>query len=186
MLILPQLDEPLRVIGIDPGTTCLGVTELHWDLNDSKKVVYDAYTLKADTSSIYGVVAETHGDLVARINHMGDALLDIFQERRPHVVISESPFMGKFAQSFKALTECLWVVRSAVSKYDRHMPLYLVDPPTAKKAAGVKLKRKTEKEDVLEALKKRTDLEWLVDVNTLDEHAVDSTAVALYYLLNVV
>jgi len=73
------------------------------------------------------------------------------------------------------------MIRQAVMVYDSHMPLNLVDPPTVKRAAGVVLRRGTDKEDVKQALLGRQDLVWGVDIHVLDEHSIDAVAVALHY-----
>jgi len=118
---------------------------------------------------------------MARLQQHHDELIQWCHILKPHAVIAESPFQGRFAQSFAALTECINMIRQAVMVYDSHMPLNLVDPPTVKRAAGVVLRRGTDKEDVKQALLGRQDLVWGVDIHVLDEHSIDAVAVALHY-----
>lgn len=92
--------------------------------------------------------------------------------------------MGRFPQSYMALVECVLCIRNAVMQYDYHIPLYSVDPTTAKQSTGMKITRGSDKEDVRDALRARTDLRWAVDLETLDEHSVDAVAVALHFILN--
>lgn len=185
MLVQPLSQEPVRIIGIDPGTTCMGVSVIEWGFTSPIQVVH-AFTLKASNTEIpYRSIMELHGDRVARLNQLGDELAKVFIHTRPHAVIAESPYLGRFATSFAALTETLWVIRQTVQGYDPYLPLYSIDPLTAKKAVGTKLGRKTDKEDVRQALLERTDIQWTVDPRALDEHAIDATAVGLYYVLQV-
>jgi hypothetical protein len=69
-----------------------------------------------------------------------------------------------------------------VYAYDPFMPLQIVDPTTVKTNIGMIKIRGTDKEDVRKALKALKELEWDgVDIDDLDEHAVDSVAIGYYY-----
>jgi len=174
-------------MGIDPGTSTLGVSILSWDLESPKYRVEDGFTLKAtNNTNGYGAIEELHGGRTARLQQHHDELLYLLHCIRPQAVIAESPYQGRFVQTFAALTECLAVVRQALMAYDAYLPLYQVEPNVAKMAAGVDLsamrKMKDKKSIVRDALALRRDLEWGVGLDTLDEHAVDATAVGLHYL----
>ncbi|MNE02406.1 hypothetical protein D3C80_948800 [compost metagenome] len=97
------------------------------------------------------------------------------------MVICESNYKGRFADAYATLVECVAVIRNVLYRYDPTMPLLMVDPMSAKKAAGVVGKFK-DKMDVTRALKKRTDIVWGVDIDTLDEHSVDAVAIG-YHLM---
>jgi len=71
-------------------------------------------------------------------------------------------------------------VRSAVYMYDPFMPLFQVDPSTAKINAGMERIKGTDKEDVRRAMRKRKGIKWNVDLEDLDEHSVDACAIGLY------
>lgn len=44
----------------------------------------------------------------------------------------------------------------------------------------------TDKEDVRNAIRACSDLEWWVDLEDLDEHSVDAVAIGRYYLTEVI
>lgn len=188
MLVLPTQSTPLRVMGIDPGTSTLGISLLSWDLHSNQYSVDFAQTQVArDTTLGYGMYRELHGGRQARLEQLADRILELFFGLCPHVVVIEAPFQGRFAQSFAALTECVTMVRYALMHYDNQIPLTQIDPITVKKVAGVVLKGKDRKKAsdkgvVRDALASRLDLRWSVPLDSLDEHAVDAVAVALYYL----
>lgn len=187
MLVLPSSTRPFTVLGIDPGTSTLGVSVLSWDMESPRYRVEHAFTLKATNNSEgYRSIEELHGGRMARLQQHYDELLYYLHHFRPQAVIAESPYQGRFVQTFAALTECLTVVRQALVAYDAQLPLYQVEPNVAKMAAGVDLsamrRMKDKKEVVRHALTLRQDLEWAVDLQALDEHAVDATAVGLHYL----
>ncbi|ARV77314.1 holliday junction resolvase [Pseudomonas phage Noxifer] len=184
MFTLPVSKEPLRVLSIDPGSYNTGVSHWHWDFESPKFDLVTAYTLKIpDSDKRYAITREMGTDRVARLFHLDDTLTDILEEFRPHMVICESNYKGRFADAYATLVECVAVIRNVLYRYDPTMPLLQVDPMTAKKAAGVVGKSK-DKMDVVRALKKRTDINWGVELDTLDEHSSDSVAIGLHLMHN--
>lgn len=189
-----EQDAPLRVAGIDPGTTTLGLSFLDLYLTNGRCVI--AYSKTVDGGKLgkdYRLEAETHGDRFSRLTAMEDFLFVIFETMQPHAFCTESPFLRKFPATFAALTECVSHCRRAVHRYDRHMPMDLVDPPTAKKDVGMMIKKGSTKDDVKAAILRLVEsklpnglpaLEVAPDVNLdeLDEHEIDSIAVA-YHLV---
>ncbi len=186
MLVLPPQATPLRVLGIDPGTTTMGIAVLDWDLESPVIDVATAFTLVANDRQMgYQSTADLHGSRVARLQLQADLVRGLLYDFRPHVVIAEAPFMGRFAQSFSALVECVQTIRGVLFEYDPHMPFNLIDPPSVKKAVGVAKGKMSDKEDVRRALSEQPDLRWHVNLSDLDEHSVDAVAIARYYLRQV-
>ena len=138
-----------------------------------------------DTHPAYSEISDLHGSRTVRLMILGDIVTDFLRTHRPHAVIVESNYLGKFANSFAALVECVIVIRNALYKYDPFIPLYMVDPSTAKINAGMAKVKGTDKEDVRRALRSRTDLKWDIDIDSLDEHAVDACAIGYYYMCKV-
>lgn len=189
MLLQPSSIEPFRLVGIDPGTHSMGVSILEWDFNQPQYQIKTAFTLTPERLG-FETIAELHGDRTARIQALGVTLQRVLHEVQPHAIISETPYMGRFVTSFASGTEMLLTIRHAVQLYNPYIPLYQVDPTTAKQSAGVDMKafRRLKQEDdkkecVRLALLARNDLAWGVNPNTLDEHSVDAVAVALHFLL---
>jgi hypothetical protein len=185
MLTMPESNEPFRLLSIDPGTMTMGITLWEWHVGTHAFRIVECFTLEAkDNNPLYDSVGETYGKRIARLMNLGDLLLNTLLQFRPHAVIAESPFLGRFPQAFAGLIECIVMIRNMVFRYDPFLPLCLVDPPTAKKAAGVAFSKKSTKEDVKHALQSRRDIDW-GDVLTddLDEHSIDSVAVGIYYFL---
>lgn len=182
MFTLPESTEPLRVLAIDPGSYCTGIALLTWDYVTERINVNDAFTIKfPDSGPTYLHVRDLTAPRIARLCHMEDELTSVFEEFKPHLVIAESNYMGRFADAFATLVECVAVIRNVLYRYNPMLPLLQVDPPTAKKDAGVK-GRKSEKIDVAIALKQRKEIVWDVDIDTLDEHSVDAVAVGYHVM----
>lgn len=178
-----ETDDLFRTVGIDPGTENLGISVIDLSLRTGKRIVAHSETLFTPKMlADYRVEEKVHGARTARLMALEDRLFVLFELLRPHAICTESPFLGRFPQAFAALTECVSYVRRAVCRYDRYMPLEMVDPPTAKKSVGMTVKRGITKDDVTNAVEK-LPLEYAegIVLRELDEHEVDSIAVAYHH-----
>lgn len=174
-----------RIIGIDPGSTTLGVSIIEYDVRTLKILRTCAYTLNASKMRLNELDIENHSDRYARIYELGDALYDLFVAAAPNFIISESPFLSRrMPTTFAVLTEVVFAIRYAVRKYDPTIKLDLVDPPSAKMAVGASGKAK---KDQVHAALKKIEAEICFDeansafaFNLLDEHSVDAIAIGYY------
>jgi Holliday junction resolvasome RuvABC endonuclease subunit len=181
MLKMPENSEPFKILSLDPGSSHLGVAILLDLLDGSDVTIDDSFTVHLkDTCPEYAELGDLHGNRVIRLMQLGDAVLNLVRTHRPHAVIVEANYLGRFATAFAALVECVAMVRSAVYMYDPFMPLYQVDPSTAKINAGMERIKGTDKEDVRRAMRKRKGIVWNVNLEELDEHSVDACAIGMY------
>lgn len=178
-------ERPFRVVGIDPGTESLGFSVLDLFLSTGEIVVTHSETiLSTKILGDYRNEERIHGRLTARLMALEDRLFILYEQFQPHAVCTETPFLHRFPQAFAALTECVSYVRRALYRFDRHMPLEMVDPPTAKKAVGAKIRRGMTKDDVKIAVAKlKIQYAEGVVLDELDEHEIDAIAVAYYQTL---
>lgn len=141
-----------RYVAIDPGTDTLGLALCEINLRTRVLTVCDVMTLKGSSmiTTTPGYV-EIHGEKQARLHMLEEALYSVFVHWRPDAVVSEAPFMGRFAAAFGALVECMQSIRNAVRRYRAYMLLETVDPPSAKKSVGVKAKGSS-KDDIQKAV----------------------------------
>lgn len=182
MLVMPKSKEPFRIAGFDPGAN-LGLAYLEDAMDGSNPIVKRVETEKLNPAS-YGFkdIAEIHGARVVRLMIMYDRVTQFLREVKPHGVVVEGNYLGRFANAFGSLVECVAVIRSAVYAYDPFMPLHLVDPTTVKTNIGMVRIRGTDKEDVRKALKNLKTLDWDgINIDDLDEHSIDSVAITYYY-----
>lgn len=182
MLVMPESNVAFRIAGFDPGAN-LGLSLIENHLDGSKPVVKQAETVKLNPNdSYYKAMAEIHGNRVARLMIMHDRVTDFLRKHKPHGVIIEGNYLGRFANAFASLVECVIVIRNAVYAYDPFMPLHMVDPTTVKTNIGMVRIKGTDKDDVRRHLTNLKELEWDgVSIDDLDEHAVDSVAIGYYY-----
>jgi len=196
---LIKVPHVVRVMGIDPSTTNMGVTVIDVDISERKpfklvycntiygeKVTYDVPEQYDDTAAT-GVAARSF--CLARA--LG-ALIDIYMvdwlNREDEVFglllsksvtgITEDNFLGMSALTYKQLVQ--FVSLSHQEFINRGIHVSNVLPNQAKDIVGANF-RGTTKDDVRKGLLAYDWLDWGdVDLEVTDEHANDSNAVTLY------
>lgn len=183
----PVEDYIYRVVGIDPGTETLGWAVIDLDLKHQQITIRAAGTYYASrlSSSPFQDYELACGNRLQRIKLLGQAVRSLLGYYQPHRVLSESPFLGRFAASYESLTQCMMALRKAVYDYDPSTVLWGIDPISVKKNVGFEVKRKMSKQQLKEGVRdalRKLRLNWADGVNleTLTEHAVDAIAVALW------
>lgn len=175
-----------RFVAIDPGTDTLGMALCEINLRTRELTVCELITLKASSmiNNTPGYV-EIHGEKQARLQQLEDAVYSVLVYWRPDGVVSEAPFMGRFAAAFGALVECMQSLRRALKRFRFYMLLETVDPPSAKKSVGVKAKGSS-KDDIQRAVIADPRILFAEGLTRLghSEHAYDACAVAKWKYLN--
>lgn len=173
--------DDLRIIAIDPGTNSCGFSVLSINLETQKISVLTSYTVKGNQFITQNkMYAELHGDKYAKLKGYQEHLEKLCEKTDPYMVTSEAPYMGRFAAAFGALKEQCMVLRLAAASYDFTMPFMFIEPTPVKKFMGAKGSDKTL---MTKGLKKRTDVDMSgIKVDDLDEHAIDSICVGLYWM----
>ena len=169
----------IRILSIDPGTNHTGVSIL--DVSKDGIEVIFAETINAvKLARQHESITWVYGSRFARIRVTGDRISHLLDEYEPNMVITELPYMGRFAQSFGALTELVAEFKSRVYCYDPSMPLDGIDPSSVKKHMGVK-GTSNDKDEMTVALEKRClSYSKYINPSNLDEHAIDSICVGLW------
>lgn len=173
--------EWLRIVGVDPGTDTLGwcLLEVNPMLATIRYVA--SQTLEAARATRHlKEQSEIVGGRFTRLQYLEDAMLNVFGQNTPDVVICESPFYNRRRpQAFESLVECKFTLAKALFRYSRWLPLESVSPASAKQSVGVVAKGST-KQDVSKALLK---IFPNAPIANMDEHSVDAMAVAYYRAL---
>ncbi len=185
MLPIIQSTEPFRLMAIDPGSSNLGFSMLTNDFENGI-IVDHVETLNLKTNDPkYKAISEYQDDRNIRLIMLRDLMTELLNEHQPHAVVAESNYMGRFANGFAALVECVLVTRTVLYEYDPFIPLFMVDPTTVKTNIGMKRVRGTTKDDVKDALIKSKKVDWQQhDPKVLDEHSIDSVAIGVWYMEN--
>ena len=177
-------DNFYRVVSIDPALDKLGIAIVDVCLDTRKIHIRYAETIDAVAgSSKYPEVITSFGLRQAKLCYHEEYLTEFFNRWEPHSIVHESPFLGRFPQSYAALVEAVHGIRNAAIRYNILVDFDHVDPPSAKKAVGVSGKSK-DKEEVMAAIRKLPDVVYDADtvilLEYLSEHASDAIAVGYW------
>lgn len=186
MITLPTRITPYRVLGIDNGSTRIGTTVMDLDLNTGKVLVRSCESfLAAKTAGRYIQYGE-HASRFARMVAIREYLRESLAQWTPDIVLIESPFLNRrMPESFAVLRESLILIKLSIMEDKPGLPIEDVSPRSAKVSAGVDLKRKG-KEPVIEAVRKLPiDYAPGIDIEQLDDDAVDSIIIAYYKAIEV-
>lgn len=173
-------NDTFYILGIDPGSTNLGVGIIEACINTGMIISSSAWTIHGDKLMPKDTwVEQIHGTRYVRIRAIGKELLRIFKTINPLYIACESPFINmRRPQAYGVLTEVICAIRAAVIEYDTWRKLELIDPPTIKIAVGAK--GNADKDAMKKAIMLLNDLVYAGEIAMadLDEHAVDGLAVA--------
>lgn len=174
-------DSIIRIVGIDPGTTTLGLAILDVDLDTLVPTLVYGYTNNAEKATKHIEWKKTMlGSRDVRLENHKDYLDDILEYTQPILIAAESPFLKMSrVSSYEALVECYDMIRKSVWKHNPTLFLRRIDPITVKNYVGVS-HIGTDKEDVRKAVIARYAnlCHPSVDIHSLDEHTIDAVAVA--------
>jgi len=184
MLSIPDNSpDVFKIIGIDPGTTNLGLAVMSVDIKTMLILNTTALTFNAaKLISKDNWNCEVHSDRFDRILSLKESLMQTFMLYHPNVVCVESPFFGRsHPNAFQALTEVLTAIRDVLYQYNPWTELILVSPSEAKQAIMAKGNATKEimKEKLL-LLASEFHLDPRLNINELDEHSIDAIAIAYY------
>lgn len=190
--------EIVRVIGIDPSTTNMGVCVIDVDLTTKTpfklvyvntikgdKVLYDIPVQYDDTAATS--VAARSFCLARALGEIIDFHLTEFklhddgqmEVRKRHVTgIIEDNFLGAAVLTFKQLVQFVSLAQDAYISRGIHVSSVLPNP--AKDIVGANFKG-SQKEDVQKGVVAYEHLDSTgFDLTVLDDHSADSVAVTLY------
>lgn len=176
MLYGNPVNQPYRILAIDPGTDTLGISVFDLDLVNRTITLIEAYTFQASKyidSLIENTQWEYQDEKYLRLYRHGEHLHGLLLRYQPHMVVHESAFMGRFPKAYQGLTECLYQLKITCREYSPYLPVIGITPMEVKHfIGGIK------KNDVLNGVSLLTDVNYLhTFLPYLDEHAVDSVAI---------
>lgn len=177
-------DDNIRIIAIDPGSNCCGMSILELNPETLEVEIVRSETVNAkDVIGHYKHLEELLGARLCRNLGYMDYLSFLLKKWRIDYVVVEGAYAGRFIKAFEALTEQLSCFKIAVRNFDKRMTFLMLEASAIKKNMGVKGNSgdKTLMHKALLADKSFTYCDSL-DIHNLDEHAVDSCCVGLYAL----
>lgn len=169
-----------RIMGIDNGSSNLGIAVLELDLRHGEYTVLYTRTLIAEKLlRERRICTASHGSRWERQNILKEELSKELWFHNPHNVAVETPFfMPRRVQSFETLTEMMIFIRQAVYDFSGN-DIYGVSPGEAKRA--VQTEKFTMKKDAIkDCVLNLNNLIWKEGIHkgNLTEHEYDAIAVA--------
>lgn len=189
MLVSPDyVSNIVRVIGIDPGCTNLGLAIMEFDCSTLLPVRSEAMSFNAermmdtDTS-----VLEIHSERAAKVLSHKQNISRILLAYNPAVVCCESPFYNRMRPgAYGALMEILSSITNAVIEYNTYTPFILYPPSIIKKSlGGSAFADKGLVRDQMLKLGDYFKLDGPYRLDQIDEHALDALAACYCYLENI-
>lgn len=184
-LVLPPGQEVGCIVGIDPGTNFLGFCALDINLRDVSVVQHFACSFQSDKMlDPDSFVSICHNERIAKIFAQKNNLLKRLRYHRPFVVTCENPFINRFRpNAYGPLVEVLFAIRCAVTEYNPAVKFLTYEPSIVKKTVGAGAI--CGKDEIKLVVRKIQELREhsTVNMDEMDEHAVDATAVAYTHLL---
>jgi crossover junction endodeoxyribonuclease RuvC len=156
-------DKPLKILGIDPGTTVTGYGMV--EIINNRPVILNMGTL----------VPGRYANHYQRLKHLHERSLHIIEHYRPDVMAIEAPFYGKNVQSMLKLGRGQGVIMAAALHYS--VPIHEYAPLLVKQAiTGMGAASKQQVAYFLQKVYNLTDLDKGLD-------ASDAVAVAICHFI---
>ena len=185
--VFPDLNESeYRIVGIDPGTTTLGISCLGFCLESGYFNLISSKTLNASKEpGRRPMLAQYQGDLYARLRALEDMLVEAFEALKPDAVVVETPFYNpRRPGAFAPLVSIFLTIQNALVRYNPMLSVLKVDPAKSKARLGVS-GSSSDKSLVRDALARHLkDADPEGRIMQLDEHSSDSLAAAYYHATN--
>ena len=168
----------MKIVGIDPGTSTLGVAVL---TGDTVVQHITATTITPWQRYKQDYFAEPREWVTAhqRTQYLMETLNAYLPQDTEGIAI-ESPFFDRFRPfAYGVLLQHQLSIKSLIQRRYPWIPVTDVAPSEAKKAIGYKKKSTlTTKESVTYALQNHSVIAPLINLNRLDEHSQDAISIA--------
>lgn len=172
----------MRVIGIDPSTSHMGISILELNIltQEPFKLIY-ANTLHGDKVNFnIPNQFDDDGKVQSRILGLTRAYTELLDIYNPDISICEDNYLGADPSAFKRLIEVVTMLKLATSQHNTPIAMHYVLPNLAKAVVKANF-RGTKKEDVAKGILEYANLDINgFDVSRLDEHGTDAIAIGLY------
>jgi len=187
-LQVPEHFKTYRVMGFDPGLVNAGVSIIDIDYRTRRLLSVMAFTLTPIKLPVYqDLYPGDEESPINRIYRLTSAFRYLLEYYKPCAVTSEDAFYSpKMPSAYGTLRDVIMAVRNETHMYNYNVPFILIEPRAVKKVVGAGIDGVDKKELVREAIRRKTEIMSVlqVDLNCLDQHAVDAIAVAYAVLFD--
>jgi len=171
------MEDKIRLMGIDPGTSTLGVAILELD---NQFNITSIITRCIDASKQKTIFRE-NANLEYRISVIGNEIEHDLNKYNPIGMAIELPFINpRRISSIIPLARLLGVLMDKSINNNPHRMIYKKSPSEVKNAVGAK--GGADKDAVLEAILKIDEISDKIDLESMTDHEVDAIAVTYGFL----
>jgi Holliday junction resolvasome RuvABC endonuclease subunit len=166
----------MTLIGIDPGSTHMGVSI--FDIDDNTLELKNIITYSIDASKV-DVNNGLNFHITHRLNYLANTFYNILQEYYPVAITIENPFINRFRPgSVIPLAKNLALIENVTLDFDSSIFINRISPSEAKNAIG--MKGGVNKDSMRDALNRHEIKKYLTkDIDDMTEHEIDATAICL-------
>jgi Holliday junction resolvasome RuvABC endonuclease subunit len=185
-LKIPNQFKTYKVLSIDPGLNRTGIAVYTVDMELRKAVSLEAFTLVNEKlKNGLEFEEEYHPERIFKLYRLKDAFTEVIKKYNPSAVVCESPFYSSFRPSaYASLVEVISHLHDCIINYNHNTLFRTVEPMVVKKTVGATLtSNKGSVKDALLVIPDVMDV-LTVDINNLDEHAIDAMAIGYTFLKN--
>lgn len=184
MLHTPEYYSNFNILAIDPGLNNTGVAVYNCSYNLENINGISAFSLNTDKiNEIDSADPFYHTERVLKLARMKQAMDSILLQLNPCLIICESPFFNRLRPSaYQALVQVITIFQQSALDYNPNVPFCFIEPLLVKKKIGAGFT--SGKESVKDMVSKNDYLmeKLVVDLDGLDEHAIDAIAIAYGYI----
>lgn len=180
MMLTRPVDMQTRIVGIDPGTTSMGVCFGVTDYHTPRFVVKSAFTVDVAhiTHNRQCDLLEFGSRDIAMCEAIRTFLTGYLNQVHPDVLVSEVPYLNsRFPLSYMLLSKCVQAIQEAGLGYSWALPFRPIEPSRVKPLVGVSGKD-GDKNNMYNAVINHPEIHFEFDPTGLDEHSIDATVIA--------
>jgi Holliday junction resolvasome RuvABC endonuclease subunit len=119
--------QTFNILGIDPGTDTILRSSI-------LTVMIEKVSRFLDEDSFE---VQMHSAKYSRLRLISEKFSQVLTVYNPTVVASEAPFFNRFRpNAYAPLVETVFTLQRTLHLWDDYKPLYIIDPPSVKKAVG--------------------------------------------------
>lgn len=183
MLIVPENFYTYSILSVDPGLNRTGVS--CYTLNQDNQILcIQSQTLFNERLSNNVITDEEYyPERVVKLQRLRKAFQELIITTHPCFVVCESPFYNRFRpMAYGALLEVLSMIQLSILDVNVNIPFRTVEPLLVKKTVGAGMMKG--KLDVKASISNIPVIMSVLrnNLDTLDEHAIDSIAVGYTFL----
>lgn len=178
----------VKIIALDPGTNNLGLTVMSINILSMCVVETTTFTVTVKNNLLLPDDEDNYGLRQAKLNYLVSVVIDAVIKYDAITLVSEGPFYNmRRPGAFAPLVELLQQIKVELYKIRPLVKFVVYEPSTVKQGVGAK--GNADKDNVKIALRNVVEKLKFISLDTLDsmdEHSVDSIAVAITHYNNIV